>query len=427
MSFTIVGASEYKLEPKVLSWQKRYIEKHGLSYDESKASQAEVPDLFLSPYGTKISTARDWVQARPLIKKIMAEEFYGTIAPRPASFEVKLVESSDNALNGKAIRRQYKLISRDKAGDHSFVILVYIPKNAKYPVPAFQGLNFYGNYTVSKDKEIIMPDWVRNSNKPHMKIRDNRARDELRGSSSSRWCVEEIISRGFALVTAYYCDIHIDDSKTRGGGFYKIFGDAYKDGGAISAWAWGHSRILDALETIPEIDARRVAVVGHSRLGKAALWAGANDERFSIVVSNNSGCMGAAFSRRKYGENLAIITYIFRNWFSPNIDKYAGAEEKMPLDQHHLLALVAPRGLYVTSATLDHWADPKGELFSLVEASKVYEKFGAENLPTMKNFRVEEPFFGDVGYHLRNGKHDMTTYDWNQFMNYASKYWGLTK
>ncbi len=419
-----VGAYEYvpNIPEKLpLSPDKR--EKFGFNYDESKASKAQIPELLSMPDGRRISTAQEWERlARPRIKRIVLDELYGRIPPRPAAFSVELIESSDSALGGKALRRQYKLVSCNNGKEHSFIVLLYIPKGAEYPVPVFAGLNFCGNYAISPEKEIILPDgWVRNVSYQNMKISDNRANEKFRGAMSSRWNVEDLISRGYALATAYYCDIFPDDKKTRGGGIYEIFGSEFKDGGAISAWAWGLSRILDALETVSEIDSDKVVAIGHSRLGKTALLAAAADERFAAAVSNNSGCMGAAMSRRNYGENIAIITNFFPNWFSKNLNKYAKVEENLPIDQHHLLALIAPRGLCVASATEDLWADPKGELLSLVEASKVYALYGANLLPDMKNLRVEEPFMGDVSYHLRNGKHNITPYDWRQYMDYADK------
>ena len=278
-----------------------------------------------------------------------------------------------------------------------------------------------GNHATAGDPEIIMPEWVRNTSLGGIKISDNKPSEKYRGLQSRRWPYEKIISRGFGVATIYYCDIYPDLEKTDGApqSVYSIFKEPMN--GAIAAWSWGLSRALDALETVPQADAKRAVAVGHSRLGKTALHAAAFDGRFAGAVSNDSGCMGAALSRRQFGETVEAITRQFPFWFSPNLNKWAGREAEMPADQHQMLALVAPRPLYVASASEDLWADPRGEFLSLAEASKVYALFGAKNLPSGENFAIEKPFIGDVGYHMRKGRHDMVEYDWENFCNFFSK------
>jgi hypothetical protein len=225
--------------------------------------------------------------------------------------------------------------------------------------------------------------------------------------------IPRIVQRGFAAVLLHARDVAPDANDGNRTGVFAAFdtdrpADAW---GTIAAWAWAASRAMDYIVTDPVIDPNRVAVAGHSRSGKAALWCGAQDERFALVISNNSGCTGAALTRGKVGERIRDINERFPHWFCANYKWFNDRESDLPVDQHQLLALIAPRLLYVASASEDDWADPAAERRACALAAPAYALFGHGGLGA------------PIGYHVRPGQHDLTETDWNHFMNFADKYW----
>ena len=400
--------------------------------DESKVPEYKLPDVLTRFDGGKVKSAKIWFKKqRPEILKLFTEEVYGKVPGIQGISEVKVWETSDQAVNGLVIRKQLSLFFKKNDRNLEVNVLMYLPKTEQ-KVPVFLAYNFIGNHAVYNDPNIRLTEsWV--SNDPSVGIINNQVTEQSRAIASSRWPVDEIIKAGYGLVTVYYGDIDPDKPDFSDGiqpFFYqKNQTEPWEnEWGSIAAWSWGLSRVMDYLENDPMIDAKKVAVLGHSRLGKAALWAGATDQRFAMVISNESGCGGAALSRRIFGETVRIINTSFPHWFCDKFKEYNDHEDLLPVDQHMLLALIAPRPLYVASAEGDKWADPRGEFLSAKYASAVYELLGLEGLPAKEMPEVNHPVMGTIGYHIRSGKHDLTLYDWNQYIRFADKHFkGITR
>jgi hypothetical protein len=336
-----------------------------------------------------------------------------------------VLETEPRSLGGLATRRQIRVLLDGTEGGPSFEILLYVPSGRLRPVPVFLGLNFEGNHSVHPDPGIhLTPSWVADG----PGIVDGHATDAARGSEAAAWPVERILDRGYALATVYYGDIEPDNASGLKDGVRAHFGPGAtgtlgaSDWGAIAGWAWGLERSLDYLETDVDLDAHKVALLGHSRLGKTALWAGAQDERFAMVISNNSGEGGAALARRWFGETVDAITRTFPWWFAGRFRDYAGHEASLPVDQHLLLALIAPRPLYVASASEDLWADPRGEFLAARAAEPVYRLLGRDGMGVDDWPVPNRPVGGTIGYHLRRGPHALTAYDWEQYLAFADRH-----
>ena len=396
------------------------------NYDEAKVPAYTLPALLTCEDGTTVNDSATWFgKRRPEILKLFAEHVYGKAPGLPESVSYTLAENG-SALDGLAKRKQVDITLKQGDKELTILLLLYIPSKSTGPAPAFLGLNFRGNHSVHADPGIILPSgWI--GTPDGKKTAKVQAAEESRGDRSHRWATEEILRRGYALATVWYghIDPDFDDGFNNGvHGLFQIEGQDHKDDdwGSISAWAWGLSRIMDYLETDDDVDHQRVAVMGHSRLGKTALWAGAQDERFAMVISNNSGCGGATLSRRCYGERVVRINSKFPHWFCKNFRQYNENEVNLPVDQHMLLAMIAPRPLCVASAEEDRWADPRGEFLSLKHADPVCRLLGLEGLASRDMPEVNSPVRGILNYHIRSGKHGVTDYDWTQHLNAADRY-----
>ena len=389
------------------------------NYDESLVPDFVLPPLF--QLGNEKPTIDHWEnERRPQLLKMLQNEMFGT---GPSDLKTSFILNKvERVFDGEAIRKEVTLqISNGKA-THDIGLLIYLP-SGKSSAPIFLGLNFYGNHTIHTDPGIsIHHSWV--ANKEEFGIHANRATEESRGVRVHRWPVEMILKAGYGLATIYYGDIDPDFDDGFENGVHALVDQEDKvNTTSLATWAWGMSRALDYFEQDPSVDGEKVIAIGHSRLGKAALWAGASDQRFAMVVSNDSGCGGAALSRRRFGETVARINTVFPHWFSPNFKKYNDKEEDLPFDQHTLAAMIAPRPLYIASAEEDQWADPKGEFLSGYYASEVYELYDLTGMATDEQPAINTPNIeGKIGYHIRTGGHDLAQYDWEQFIAFADKH-----
>lgn len=397
-----------------------------VNYDESLVPAFELPDLLKCSDGQAVESAKQWEKKRrPELLRMFGELEYGA-TPNRTGIKVKheVVSSNPNAMGGLATQKQVRFTFRGKNGKSvQALLLLYIPNSSKGPVPVIVSYNFHGNQTTTFEDDVIPS--------PSKELVKSLGSEKwIRGEQVSRWSYEMALQRGYAVATMNYHDICPDSPELMVQGIPSLLPD-YDAGnrkesewGTIGIWAWGYSRIADYLEKERRIDKGRMAVLGHSRLGKTALWAGVQDKRFKVVISNDSGCGGAALSKRVFGENVGRITANFPHWFCPAFNAYSENESELPFDQHELLSLIAPRHAYVASAADDQWADPKGEYLSLYYAGPVYRLYGMQGLPSGEQPAIHQPQHYDVGYHIRAGKHDVTPYDWQCYLDFLDAVFG---
>jgi hypothetical protein len=376
------------------------------NYDEALVPEYTLPDPLIASDGSPVTTAEQWPQRRAEILGLFAEQVYGA-TPRGAG-EITAHVVEEGRIPG-GVRRQVRIGLAGYPDWPGIELLLFLPPD---PVAIFAGLNFHGNHTVTADPAVaINPRWM--TDRPG--VVEHRATAETRGSSRSRWPVSRILARGYGVATAYCGDLFPDHADGYAESIAAVLDSP--GWGAVGAWAWGLSRIADHLAPVAPI-----AVLGHSRLGKAALWAGAQDERFALVISNESGCTGAAIARRRVGETVARINTSFPHWFSPEYRRYNDHEDALPVDQHQLIALMAPRPVHIGSAQEDRWSDPRGEFLGGREAGPVYALLGHDGLPATEMPAPGEPVEGRISYHLRPGEHDVVDYDWDRYLDTADRF-----
>jgi hypothetical protein len=371
------------------------------NYDEARVPAYNLPDP-LAGAGAKARTPDEWRKRRAGILELFRDNVYGRSPGRPERVAFQVLEENARALDGAATLKRVAIASTQAGREHRFELTLLLPNAKPAPAPVFLLLN---NRPISNT-------------------------DPTRRERSDFWPAEQVIARGYGIAAIQNNDLAPDDKDRFREGVIQMFegsGSARRPAtawAALAAWAWGASRAMDYFETDSRVDKTRVAVVGHSRGGKAALWAGAEDERFALVVSNESGEGGAALTRRHFGETLARITGTFPHWFAGAYQSFSARVDALPVDQHMLLALVAPRALYVASADEDLWADPRGEFLSLVHASPVFALWGDRPIQAADMPALNRPLVaGRRGYHVRSGGHNLTSYDWQSFMDFSDRLW----
>jgi len=406
-------------------------EPHEINYDEAKVPDYTLPDLLARKDGTFVQNAYEWSNfQRGYWKRMLEDELYGPIPPKPAAMSYRVLEVKPAALDGKALRKRVLLEFQGVGqASYSFELLIYIPAAARTPAPVLCGLNFCGNQGTTPERDLPLPTHYLSARKDYFSVK-NRATEESRCIHVRRWLPELLVSRGYASVTACYQSICPDHAEGALDSVYRLFYTEEElrkhheecDLGAISAWAWGLSRMMDYIECDPQLDETRVCVTGLSRLGKASLWAGCCDQRFAVVSSNCSGCGGSALSRRRFGETFGSMAASRTLWFNKEWWKYAWHSAEQPFDQHCVMALAAPRPLYIASASEDLWADPKGEYLALDATRCVYRLFGMEPIPKGDFPGIEQPVSAACAYHCRRGKHEMLEYDYLNYLAFLDRF-----
>lgn len=392
-----MAQSGWTPSPEVI--RKTSAERPGFCFTEEGVSPFTLPPLH---EGTASLTPAEWEARRKALLETFENQMFGKMAEAPDAVHFSVTEENPKALGGSATMQRVQIRSVKQGREYSFEAVLSLPNRKDGPAPVFLFLN--------------------NRSPSHT--------DPQRNAISEFWPVEHLIERGYGAAAINVRALSPDSpERYREGVLAFLEGENPPDRpdapGSLAAWAWGARRVLDYLQTHPKVDHGKVAVVGHSRGGKAALWAGAQDDRFALVVSNESGCGGAALSRRRFGETVARINQRYPHWFCKNFHAYNDREDALPVDQHQLLALVAPRALYVASADEDLWSDPKGEFLSLVYASPAYEIYGNRGIYQREAPSLNTPVFGDrQGYHIRGGKHDLLLEDWMRFLDFADRLWG---
>ncbi len=371
------------------------------NYDEAKVPKYTLPNVLKTSKNKTIRNRKDWEQLRrPEVLKLFEDNIYGPIPTQFDSLKFSIANEDRSSMGGKAHLKEVVIEVFRKGKSVRINLVLFTPNNVSTPVPAFLLINNRGKENMDPTRQI----------------------------KSEFWPAEVVINSGYAIAAFHVSDLAPDDKDLFVNGVLQLYPEQINaDNGmrAIAAWGWGASRALDYFERDPSIDARKVVLVGHSRGGKASLWAAAQDQRFAICVTNCSGNSGAALSRRQYGERISAINDAFPHWFNNNYKKFNNNEANLPVDQHMLIALMAPRPVYATNASEDLWADPTGTFLSLKHAEPVYALYNLKSAlpaepPPINSALIISP----MAYHKREGKHNLTVYDWTNVIKFADYHFG---
>lgn len=367
------------------------------NFDESKVSAYTLPDVLRTSKNKSVKDSREWENIRrPEVLKLFEDNIYGQMPKSFDNIRYSIAKEDTNAMNGKAHLKEVTIEVFNKGKSVKINVVLFVPRSVEKQVPVFILIN-----NRSKDNT-----------------------DPSRNIKSDFWPAEVVIENGYAIAAFHVGDLAPDDKEHFSEAALQLYPEQLTaDNGmrAIGAWAWGACRVMDYFETDLLIDKKRVVVVGHSRGGKASLWAAAQDQRFAMCVTNCSGNTGAALARRQFGERIAAINDAFPHWFTTNYKKYNNNENLLPVDQHMLIALIAPRAVYATNASDDLWADPRGTFLSLKHAEPVFALYGSKSTLPEDPPGVDKPVISSlIAYHNRKGEHNLTVYDWTNFIRFAN-------
>lgn len=371
------------------------------NYIEDKVPSYSLPEVLITQQGLKVTKKTEWEKfRRSELIQLFTNQVYGQVPNTPYKTTFKVIKADPNAMGGAATLKLIDIIFSANSKELTIKLGLFIPNKSVQPVPVF-----------------LM---ICNRN-PNENI------DFSRLNKSEFWPAEQVIARGYAIAAFYNGDVDPDNFDDFKNGIHGLLDTrrTNESWGTLAAWAWGASRCLDYLITDKDIDPKKIAVIGHSRGAKAALWAGVTDERFAMICSNEAGCGGASLARRRFGETVAQINKSYPHWFCSNYKNYNNNEDAMPIDMHQLMALIAPRALYVAAASDDLWGDPKGQYLALYHSLPVYQLYDknthlSKHMPAI-NISTKS---GKVAYHVRDGAHNLLLTDWNFYMDFADKVFG---
>jgi len=369
------------------------------NYTESDVPSYSLPDPLLAEDGSSIDRSADWYsKRRPELLDLFREHVYGYRPEFDYEIFFEVVEENEEVFDGLATGRTMNAVVKVDERSFTFPFVAFVPNETQEASPAIVHIN--NRYAIPLEKASTEEDPF--------------------------WPARKLVERGYVTASFFTSDVDPDSAEGYSFGLRSFVADGAEpeitDWRSLSAWGWAASRILDYLESAANLDMENISIVGHSRGGKTSLWAASEDQRFTTAYSNNSGCGGAALSRRRYGETVKRITTAFPHWFSGKYASYADREDELPIDQHQLISLIAPRSVYVTSADEDLWADPKGEYLSLAEAAPVFEILGEESISDKDMPSLSEPRVkGQTGYHIRSGGHNLMHEDWSWFLDFLER------
>ncbi len=401
--------------------------------------QPAFPDPLMMLDGRRVATRAQWVnERRPELQALFQHYMYGAIPPKPVNMKVKVLGEHRDFLGGKATLKLLTLETGSATNAPRIDLLLVVPNQRTGPAPVFLSMNFCGNHALTADARVpLARGWLYNTCKG---CTNNAATEAARGGQAADWPLEEIIERGYALAAFYSGDVDSDRKEVSDGIYaWLAGGDPAKNDpshrGSIAAWAWGFHRCVDYLVTDRDLDAKHIAVVGHSRNGKTALLATAFDERIALVIPHQAGCGGTGPSRvspkmaalqangRPIAETTAVINKSFPHWFNAEFKKFNDAPERLPFDQHALVTLCAPRPVLFSNAQEDQWANPSGQFEVLQAADPIYRFLGVEGLAAKSMPHQRHLVDSRLGYYIREGRHAMTADDWQVFLNFADRQW----